>query len=124
MPDSSTNLFEGYSEYDLSCLHGEAIIIPQREVLDANLRHDNAIMILNPYHSRQFQYCHESVDKRLEALFKIKEKWTKSELNSYIKPFVDLTTNFDSYLLKNTRVIPDKNPFNSAQDITYYVRKF
>jgi hypothetical protein len=26
--------------------------------------------------------------------------------------------------LKNARVIPDKNPFNSALDITYYVRKF
>lgn len=88
------------------------------------MRFDNAIMILNPYTSRSFQYCHESADKRLEALFKIKEKWKKSELNSYIKPFVDLSTNFDSYLLKNARVIPDKNPFNSAQDITYYVRKF
>lgn len=122
--DYSTNLFENYSGYDLSSLHGEAILIPQKEVLDGNLRHDNTIMLLNPYSSVQFQYCHESADKRLEALFRIKEKWTKAELNSYIKPFMDLSTNFDTYLLKNTRVIPDKNPFNSGLDITYYVRKF
>jgi hypothetical protein len=31
----------------------------------------------------------------LDTLFKIKERWTRSELEAYIAPYIDLTAKFD-----------------------------
>lgn len=42
----------------------------------------------------------------------------------YLKNFTDLNVNFDNYLIKNTKIIKEKNPFNSNKDVTYYMKKF
>ena len=81
-------------------------------------------MFLHPFLSPEFKDCHNSTEKRLEALFFIKNQWTKGELQYYIEPFLELGINFDSYLMKNLKVIKEKNPFDSSKEIVYYLKKF
>jgi hypothetical protein len=52
----------------------------------------------------------------------VKEKWTKNELEAFLDPFLDVK--FDTYLMKNTRMIKEKNPFNPSVEVMYYVKKF
>jgi hypothetical protein len=42
----------------------------------AQSNEDAVIKLLHPYYSGEFEYCAGSADKRLEALFGIKDKWT------------------------------------------------
>lgn len=60
----------------------------------------------------------------MEALFRIKDKWSKGELEAQLVPFIDLNVKFDSYLMKNTRMIKETNPFDSSKEVAYYLRKF
>ena len=117
------NLFENYKDQDLSFLKGYAILIPASE-LKANYRDDHVIKSLHIYYAEEFRHCLGSHEKRLEVLFTIKEKWTKGELETYLTPFIDLTLKFDTYLMKNTRMIREKNPFDPSQEVAYYVKKF
>lgn len=86
--------------------------------------HDHVIKSLDPFFSPEFEYCNASAEQRLEALFKVKDRWTKGELEAYVAPFIDLTAKFDTYLMKNTRMVRDKNPFDSKLEVAYYMRKF
>jgi hypothetical protein len=74
-PDYALNLYEFYSGYDLSFLRGHAIIIPSQELRMLN-KQDDVIRLLHPYYSSEFETCNNSHDKRLLALFEIKDKWT------------------------------------------------
>jgi hypothetical protein len=47
-------------------------------------KQDHVIKLLNPFYSIEFEKCYGSAEKRLEALFEIKNKWTKPELEAYI----------------------------------------
>lgn len=73
--DSSQNLFELYNGYNLAFLKGYAVIIPQQELKMIN-KPDDVIKILHPYYSKEFDGCFGSVERRLEQLFEIKDKWT------------------------------------------------
>ena len=57
-------------------------------------------------------------------MFDIKDRWTHPELYLYLKDFIDIGVNFDNYLMKNTKILREKNPFNLEKDITYYLKKF
>lgn len=104
-------------------MKGYAIIIPSQELRMLN-KQDDVIRLLHPYYSSEFDACGNSHDKRLLALFEIKDRWTYQELTLYLKQFIDIGVNFDTYLLKNAKVIKEKNPFNPDKDINYYLRKF
>ncbi len=117
--DNEKNLFENFTAFDLSPLIGSAFIIPKTGGMS-----DHVIKPLDPFFSREFEYCNASPESRLEALFKIKDRWTKCELEAYVAPFIDLTAKFDTYLMKNTRMIRDKNPFDHTKEVAYYLRKF
>jgi len=41
-----------------------------------------------------------------------------------LKYYVDKSVNFDNYLIKNTKIIKEKNPFNKDIEIAYYLKKF
>ena len=60
----------------------------------------------------------------MDTLFKIKERWTRSEFEAYIAPYIDLTAKFDQYLLKNTKILREKSPFDPAKEVAFYIRKF
>lgn len=87
-------------------------------------KQDDVIKLLSPYYSVEFEYCYGNAEKRLEALFEVKDMWTKGELEVYIKPFIDINANFDSYLMKNTKIIKERNPFDKEKEIAYYLKKF
>jgi len=118
------NLYEGLKDFDLSFLSGSAILIPQSDIKDFGKRHDHIIRLLHPFYSEEFEYCDGTPQSRLDALFKIKDRWTKGELDQYIAPFIEIGANFDQYLIKNTRVIKEKNPFDSGKEVLVYMRKF
>lgn len=121
--DFANNLYEHYPNYDLSFLKGYAIIIPAAELRVLN-KQDDVIRLLHPYYSSEFEHCGNNHERRLDALFEIKDKWTYSELSLYLKNFTDVGVNFDNYLLKNTKILKEKNPFNQEKEITFYLRKF
>lgn len=75
MSGFSNNLFELYSNYDLSFLKGSAIILPVQELRMVN-KQDDVIRLLHPFYSQEFEFCYNSPEKRLDALFDIKDKWT------------------------------------------------
>jgi hypothetical protein len=81
--DFSKNIFENYSGYDLSYLKGNAILIPIQELKMVN-KVDHVVRLLNPYYSVEFENAYGNPEKRMEALFLIKDKWTKQELEIYI----------------------------------------
>lgn len=87
-------------------------------------KHDDVIRLLHPYYSAEFEYSNNSAEKRLDALFEIKDKWTQQELVHYLRRFVDIGVNFDNYLIKNAKIIREKNPFDQRKDIAYYLKKF
>jgi hypothetical protein len=120
----NNNLYEGLKDFDLSFLSGSAILIPQSDIKDLGKRHDHIIRLLHPFYSDDFEFCDGTPQSRLDALFKIKDRWTKGELDHYIAPFIDIGANFDQYLIKNTRVIKEKNPFDSSREVLVYMRKF
>lgn len=122
--DPSKNLFEGLTEFDLSFIIGQAVIIPKDQIKLVMDKKDHAIRSLHPYFAPELDGCGSSAEKRLEALFALKEKWTKSELESYLTPFIDLTVKFDTYLMKNTRMIKEANPFDPSKETAYYIKKF
>lgn len=121
--DPITNLFENYKGYDLTFLKGNAVIIPSSELRMVN-KTDDAIKLLDPFYSPEFRGCYGNAEKRLEVMFEIKDKWTHSELVQYISQFIDIGVNFDNFLMKNTRILRDKNPFDPSRDINYYLKKF
>ena len=49
--DPAKNLFEGFKDYDLSFLHGSAIIIPQGDIKDYDRKRDHVIKLLHPFYS-------------------------------------------------------------------------
>ena len=49
--DPAKNLFEGFKDYDLSFLHGYAIIIPQGDIKDYDRKRDHVIKLLHPFYS-------------------------------------------------------------------------
>ena len=49
--DPARNLFEGFKDYDLSFLHGYAIIIPQGDIKDYDRKRDHVIKLLHPFYS-------------------------------------------------------------------------
>ena len=122
--EPAKNLFEGFRDYDLSFLHGYAIIIPQGDIKDYDRKRDHVIKLLHPFYSQEFEVCAGNAELRLDALFKVKERWTRSELEAYIAPYIDLTAKFDQYLLKNTKILREKNPFDPAKEVAFYIRKF
>ena len=85
---------------------------------------DHVIKRLHPFLSMEFENCNGSAEKRLEVLFQIKDKWTKKELEGYLLPFIDLTVKFDAYIMKNTRFVKERNPFDPEIEVAYYLRKF
>jgi hypothetical protein len=87
---------------DLSFLRGSAIIVPIEEQHNLNKKAD-IIRMLHPYYSREFQSCANNSEKRLHALFDIKDRWTYFELQGYLQPF--LGQSLDAFLMKNTRVM-------------------
>jgi len=58
-------------------------------------------------------------EKTFRDCLKSRDKWTKPELDAYVKPFIDLNQNFDAYLMKNTKIIKETNPFDPTKDIAY-----
>jgi hypothetical protein len=122
--DSAKNLFEGFKGYDLSFLIGNAIIISQGDIKEFDKKRDHVIKLLHPYYSQEFEFCEGNAEKRLDALFKIKDHWTKGELEAYVAPYIDLTAKFDQYLMKNTKILREKNPFDPEKEVAFYVRKF
>jgi hypothetical protein len=128
----SSNLFEHNDQQDLSLLKGQAILIPsasllrqqpnQQSTLISNS--DSVIKLLHSYYSQEFQFCGNSADKRLDVLFEIKDRWTQQELSQYLRKFIEIGQNLDAYLMKNTRIVKDKNPFDASKDIVYYLKKF
>ena len=105
--DINNNLFEGYSDYDLSFLRGFAFLIPMQDIKTLSKPQDHVIKFAHKYYSKEFEYCGGSAEKRLEALFNLKDKWTKGEIEAYLKPFIDLNVKLDTYLMKNTRMIKE-----------------
>lgn len=73
--DYSNNLLEHYSGYDLSFIKGYAVIIPAQDLRMIN-KQDDVIRLLHPYYSSEFESCFNNAEKRLDALFEIKDKWT------------------------------------------------
>ncbi|TNV78326.1 hypothetical protein FGO68_gene5174 [Halteria grandinella] len=122
--EPSKNLFEGFQDFDLSCLKSQALIVPMSEIKDVSLRQDHMIILLDSLYTLKLEQCQGSIQKRLDVLFQIKEKWTKAELETYLSQFIDLTLTFDQYLMKNTRIVRDQHPFIPSADIAYYVKKF
>jgi len=63
---------------------------------------------------------------RLERLFLIKDKWSSSEIKSFITDFCDpeIDQKFDTWLGKNTRALKETNPFDPQVSSLYYVKKF
>lgn len=57
-------------------LKGYAILIPANELKVIN-KTDDVIRLLNPYYSIEFEFCYGMAEKRLEAMFTVKDKWTK-----------------------------------------------
>jgi hypothetical protein len=66
-------LFEGYNKYDLTYLKGHAIILPKNDLVN---KHDDIIVPLDSILSPIFNVCYNNTEKRLDALFQIKDKWT------------------------------------------------
>jgi hypothetical protein len=123
----NVNIFEGFPR-DLSFIRGEAVIIPKGE-LKTMSKPDHVILSLHPYYDRRFEHClgltsSLCTEKRLEVLFDLKEKWTRGELDTYLMPFVDLSVKFDTYLMKNTRMIREPNPFDPTKEVAYFLKKF
>jgi hypothetical protein len=81
-------------------------------------------MPLDSLYSRNFEDCLDDTLKRFDSLFKIKEKWTKPELEYFLSKFIDLSINFDAFLMKNTRMVRDQHPFDKASEVAYYIKKF
>lgn len=108
--DPKQNLFEHYKHMDLSCLVGQAVIIPyeHQRVHERNTTDkDDIIIALNPYFHPELAVCMENVERKIEVLFKIKEKWTARELKTILKDFCepDVDAKFDIWLNKNSRTV-------------------
>jgi len=87
-------------------------------------KQDDVIKLLHPFYSIEFENAYGSIERRLEGLYEVKDKWTKQELEIYVKPFIDLNVNFDTYLMKNTKIIKEKNPFDMTKEVNYFLKKF
>jgi hypothetical protein len=60
--------------------------------------------------------------ERINELYKIKEKWTLSELKAF---FSDLNiSNIEEKLGTFLRVVPEQNPFVKNKQINYYYLKY
>jgi len=75
------------------------------------------------YFVKQFIYL-ETVEQRLEVLFKLKEKWTLCELEVLLGEFLEPDVKMLVMLGKQTRQLKEPSPLDKARLITYYIKKF
>lgn len=101
----------------MSYLKGQAVILPGQHAKQGHI-----IRWLHPFYSDALKACMNSPDARLAALFGVKEKWTKGELEAFLEPYLDVK--IDAYLMKNTRMIKDRNPFDPQAEVMLYLKKF
>ncbi len=83
--DPSKNIFEYFPTADLSFLSGLAILIPMSEFKAVQDKRDHVINLLSQFYSKELSHCQGSAEDRLAALFSIKDKWTKGELEVYLE---------------------------------------
>ena len=63
-------------------------------------------------------------EQRLITLFDFKAKWTYEELRVYMEDFIEKGADVENFLMKNTRMVKEKNPFNEEKEVNYYIKKF
>ncbi len=64
----------------------------------------------------------EKLKDRLNELYKIKEKWTLSELKVFL---ADLNiANIEEKTSSLLRIIPEQNPFDKTKILNYYHLKY
>lgn len=71
---------------------------------------------LDIYYNSEFEGVFDNIEKRLEKLFMIKDKWTFNEIKNQLIEFCDpdISNKFDLWLSKNTRTIKEANPFQKT----------
>jgi hypothetical protein len=63
----------------------------------------------------------EKFEGRLDALFKIKEKWTFNEIIPFMN---DINVgNLQEKLAKYCKIIPETNPFDNRKQVAFYYLK-
>ena len=76
-------IFEGYGK-ELAEIKDFCVLIPKQHNFDRLSSTDHILKYLHPTLSQEFASV-LTAEKRLEALFRIKRKWTFNELEIYIK---------------------------------------
>ena len=74
---------------------------------------DDLLISLHPFFGMEAEEP-ENLEKRLQKLFLIKDKWTFREIQTYMIDFCDpdVSSKFDVWLAKNTRQVKEPNPFD------------
>ncbi len=116
--DPSPNLFPDFTEMDLRYLKGHAILLPSSQLKQYD-QHDDAIKLLEIYDGVLES---SSAEARLVSLFRVKDKWTADELHIYLADWLEM--GWETFLLKNAKMLKEKNPFDESKEITYYINKF
>lgn len=106
--ESSDNIFDYYSDHDLRYLKGQAVFKIGNSNKDVNIE-----LVSQHYFSEVFE-------DRLSDLFRLKDRWTFNEIESYLYP----EPNLKEKLLKYCKQIQEKCPFNPSKEITQLKLKF
>ena len=111
--DAKKNLFD-HCPHDLEALIGHAVIIPfQHQRVHERSMEDDLLISLHPFYGMENDEP-ENLEKRLQKLFAIKDKWTAKEIQTFMIDFCDpdVSSKFDVWLAKNTRQLKEPNPYD------------
>lgn len=80
---SNGEIFEGFGG-ELSELKDFAVLIPDKQNFTHIHTTDTILKWLDPILSLEFKTC-TTFEKKMEVLFKVKDKWTAGEFERYMK---------------------------------------
>ena len=113
--DPKDNIFEGYSEMDLSFMKGYAYVEFKERITDKG----HILKAVDYYN------LGENCSIRLDGLYSLKEKWTKKELEVFLSEFLeDYKEDINVMISKNLKSMKEINPFDKNEEIIFYAKKF
>jgi len=113
--DVKNNIFEEMSHIDLTYLKRGAYIEPTAPKSEK----DHIIRAIDYF------TLGVTLKERINSLYNLKDKWTKSELLTFLGEFLDdFKGDLGLLLSKEFRSIKEKNPFDVSKQVTYYIKKF
>ena len=109
------NIIEGLPSIDLSFLKYHAVVILKESLIEK----DHIIQTVDYYQ------LGSTIKERINNLDCIKQKWTKSELQTFCGDFIEEYKNdINSFLSKEFKLIKERSPFDAEKEIFFYIKKY